>query len=498
MRTKNAVLNMIFTLLKQLVVALSGLILPRLMIGQYGSEANGMIGSITQFLSYIMLMEAGVGGVINASLYKPLHEKDMHKVSGVLAAAKQFYRKIGLMSIIYIITLCVVYPTVVKSSYSTPYIVLLIIILAVGTLMQYFVSLPYISLIKSSQRLWVLSLITIIVQVLTLIFSALLIYADASIHVVKCAACIVGLLTPLLVTLYVHKHYVLPKTAPDNDAIKQRWNGLGHHIAYFIHLNTDIAIITLFMDLSHVSIYMVYHSIVAAIQSLIIAVSDSCSAAFGDLLAEGDDEKTNHNFDRFEFVQTSLTTVLYTITVIMLVPFVRIYTKGIHDADYIQPLFATIIVLAEAVYCVRLIYSTVLLSANKYKETQGHAWAEAGINIVLSVLLVKPLGLIGIAIGTLAGMTARGILDARFLSRKILRRPLCKSGKNIFVSVGVAVVSILCCKLIPIAPQSLIMWIFMAACVSVIVFLIAAAIYSVFYKDQVRDILAVAKKMIKR
>ena len=38
----------------------------------YGSDVNGLVSSITQFLGYIALVEGGVGGVIRAALYKPL------------------------------------------------------------------------------------------------------------------------------------------------------------------------------------------------------------------------------------------------------------------------------------------------------------------------------------------------------------------------------------------------------------------------------------------
>lgn len=498
MRTKNAVLNVLFTLLKQLAAAVSGLILPRLLMGQYGSEANGLVGSITQFLSYISLMEAGVGGVISASLYKPLYQNDMRQVSGVIEAAKRFYHKIGLMAVLYILALCALYPLIIKSSFDAPYVVSLILILAIGTLAQYFVSLPYMALIKASQRLWLISLFTILTTTLTLIASVILIELDASIHAVKGAACAINLLNPLLMTLYVRKKFALPKAEPDNHAIQQRWNGLGHHLAFFIHMNTDIAVLSLFMDLVHVSVYMVYRSVLGVVQSLILSVSESCSAAFGDLLAEGNAEKTNHNFDRFEFVQTGLSAVLYTITFIMIIPFIRIYTRGIHDADYVQPAFAAVIILAETIYCIRLIYSTVLLSANLYKETQSHAWAEAGINIILSVLLVRSMGLVGIAVGTLMGTIVRGIFDARYLCKNLLHRPIRKTIRLLSVSLAASLLSVFCTVLLPLPYHSWLGWAISAACVSAIVVCIFSIAYLVFYRKQMNDMLLIAQKIIRR
>ena len=75
-RTYNAKWNMLSSLLLQVVTAISGLILPRLIIPAFGSEVNGLIATITQFISYITLLEAGVGSVFRASLYKPLHDRN--------------------------------------------------------------------------------------------------------------------------------------------------------------------------------------------------------------------------------------------------------------------------------------------------------------------------------------------------------------------------------------------------------------------------------------
>ena len=58
MRSKKALKNIISSLLLQLITIICGLILPRAIIGEYGSNVNGLISSITQFLTYITLLES--------------------------------------------------------------------------------------------------------------------------------------------------------------------------------------------------------------------------------------------------------------------------------------------------------------------------------------------------------------------------------------------------------------------------------------------------------
>ena len=69
MRTKKALMNVSMSLLLQILVVLYGFIVPKIIISNFGSEVNGLIASITQFLGYIALLESGFGPVVKAVLF---------------------------------------------------------------------------------------------------------------------------------------------------------------------------------------------------------------------------------------------------------------------------------------------------------------------------------------------------------------------------------------------------------------------------------------------
>ena len=119
MRTKKTIVNFIAALFLQLVTGISGLIVPRLFIGAYGSEVNGMISSINQFLSYITFFEAGLSGVILSQLYKPLANNDFKSCNRILADARDFFHKIAAGYVVYVIALIIIYPRLVESDKST-------------------------------------------------------------------------------------------------------------------------------------------------------------------------------------------------------------------------------------------------------------------------------------------------------------------------------------------------------------------------------------------
>lgn len=490
-RTKNAMLNIIFSLILQVVTFTKGLILPRIIIPAYGSDVNGLVLSITQFLTYISLLEAGVGSIFRASLYKPLSKGNLEGISGIVNEQKRFYRKIGTIFIFYVIAVCVFYPLLAKTDASKPYIISLILILSVSTFTEYFVSLPYSSLLSADQKIRVSYIVSIIYTITNILVSLFWVSLKADIRLIYLSMCVIGLLRPLFYTLYVKKHYNLNKKAqPDKTALTQRWNGMVHHFAYYIHTNTDAAILTIFVGTAMVSVYNVYGAIIFGIGSVITSVSTGAAAGLGNLIELNDRKQISQTVNQFELMQGGLATVLYTITALLLIPFIKIYTSDMTDMDYIQPVFGYVLIVAEAIYCFRCIYSTISTNANKFKETQLGAILECSTNLATSLILVLvvQMGLLGVAIGTVTGMFVRYIFEIVFLSQNVLYRPMGRAFKMLAISILVTVISIMFCNVV--LDYSCIndfgSWILYAVITSVMVGCIAIIMYSLLYREVVR------------
>ena len=97
MRKKRALKNIFFALIVQLVTIICGFIVPKMIIVYYGSEINGLINSITQFLAYITLLQSGFGAVVKSILYKPLSENDTSELANILKVTEKFFRKLALI-----------------------------------------------------------------------------------------------------------------------------------------------------------------------------------------------------------------------------------------------------------------------------------------------------------------------------------------------------------------------------------------------------------------
>ena len=95
----------------------------------------------------------------------------------------------------------------------------------------------------------------------------------------------------------------------------------------------------------------------------------------------------NQKLDVYEYIVFALVFFLFTVTALLITPFVQLYTRGIVDTDYNQPLFGFLLVLSEALYLVKLPHLNLAYSANKFKEITIPAYIEAILNIVISVVL---------------------------------------------------------------------------------------------------------------
>ena len=267
MRSKKAIKNIISSVFQQIITFICGLIVPRAIIGTFGSSVNGLISSITQFLSYITLLEAGIGPVIKAALYKPIAKKDRYEIEKILKASQRFFRVISGIFIIYLIILCFVYPLIVQNQFDYMFTVSLILIISISTFAEYFFGMVYKLYLQAEQKTYVTSIIQSTTTILNAILILVLIKFNTSIQIVKLVSAFVFVLRPIVQNIYVRKKYNINfKEVKEKYDLKQKWDGLAQHIAAVVHNNTDVAVLTIFSNTAQLFIIpLLYKNPVTAI-----------------------------------------------------------------------------------------------------------------------------------------------------------------------------------------------------------------------------------------
>ncbi len=478
--------NTITSLLLQITTIICGFVLPRLILQTFGSEVNGLVNSVNQFLHIIAFMELGVGAVVQSSLYKPLADKDNEAISKIMASASKFFRWLGRILLVYVIVLMAIYPYIANQNFSHRYSALLIAAISISYFSQYYFGLANQMLLTADQRGYIHYTAQIITLVANTILCVVVIKMGASIQMVKLVTSLVYLVRPVYLHLYVNNHYKINrKIKYDGEPIKQKWNGIAQHVSSVVLDGTDNIVLTVLSTLSAVSIYSVYHLVVYGVKNLFTSMANGgIQALLGELYAKKEEQKLVSAFSWTEWSLHTGASFLFACTGVLIVPFVRVYTNGITDAEYIQPLFAILIVAANCAHCLRLPYHIMIKAAGRYKETQSSYIIATVINIAISVVTVKFLGLIGVAIGTLVAMLYQTIWMAMYNSKHILNWSLGKFIKQMVIDL----ISIVGCYLaaMPIQLQSVSYksWILMAIECTLICAVVFIIINVVFYRDK--------------
>ena len=224
------------------------------------------------------------------------------------------------------------------------------------------------------------------------------------------------------------------------DVLQNKWAGFSQHVAAIIHNSVDVAVLTFFSNPLEVSVYSVYMLVINSIKDLAVSLSGGIDSWFGNLLAKGDNKTLNENLKLYEFFYFSIVAILFACTMSLELPFVKVYTAGITDADYIRPSFAYIMIFAELVMAIRIPYNSIVLSAGHFKQTQFGAWIEAGLNVSISCILVKKYGIVGVAVGTLIAMLYRTTEYIIYSSKNILKRSAAEAFRKaliVFIEIGI-------------------------------------------------------------
>lgn len=495
-RKQKLSLNTISSLLKQVVGTICGFILPRLFLSHYGSSVNGLVSSISQFLSFASIFDAGMGVVIEASLYKPLAEKDQLNINRVLTSGQRFYYRIATIYAIYVIGLIFAYPAVIESEYDYFFVVTLIIAISLSSFGQYCFGVVNSVFLAADQRTYVNSVAYIVTIVLNTLLGAILINLNCSVQIVKLVASLTFLLRPIILKAYVKSKYNINWKEPyTEEPIKQKWNGFAQHIASLILQNTDVVILSVFSTLENVSIYSIYYLVVHSIQEVINSATVGIRPLLGDMLARKEMKHLDRVFSEVEAIMHAGTTFIFGMTMILLVPFVKVYTAGVTDANYDVPIFSFLLCFAYYINCSRYPYQAVIMAAGHFKQTQSSAIIEAVINIVITIICVFKFGLIGVVCGTVIAMTYRTIYFVVYLKKNILHRPIAKFIRVELIDAISLSVMIGTTTFLNLDGISYFAWIKMAVIAGLICILECVVIQLIFNRDIVRNAI---NKLIKR
>lgn len=421
--SKKVSLNLVLGILSELLTIVLGILVPRFILTSYGSEVNGLLTSVTQVYSYVALLEAGIGTATVQALYKTIGNKDRLSTNSVLAATNRYYHRTGILYFIAILLFSIIYPLVVCTEIPIITIVLVIVFNGLGSVINYFFQGKYFLLLQAEGKNYIKTSLTMATNVFKNIAKIALMAIGFDVVFVQAISMVISLIQMIYITWYIKKNYswIDLSVKPDFQAISQSKNVLVHQISGLIYNNTDSITLTIFCGLKTVSIYSMYTLLFGMISTALSTVSSSILFTLGQMF-HIDKERFMKLYDTYELYYMTLVFALYSVANFFILPFMRLYTGGINDVDYIDPILPLMFISTYLLSCGRSAPNQAINFAGHFKKTQNRAIAEAAINLIVSVIAVQFLGIYGVLVGTIAALLYRSNDIILYASHHILNR----------------------------------------------------------------------------
>ncbi|WP_256758993.1 lipopolysaccharide biosynthesis protein [Cohnella sp. WQ 127256] len=498
MRTKRAIHNFATSVLMQFTAFLLGLIMPRLFISTYGSEVNGMISSIRNLLAYLMIVEGGVRNASISTLYTPLSNKDQGAVNGILSASRVLFKRAGYIFLVLIIVVSVLYPFIISKHVDPITSLLMVLLLGMTSLVDLALIGKYYVLLTADQKGYIFTYIQMISMVLTAGINIILIYSGFSIVVVTAAAIIVIALRVALLRTYIYKRYSSFNyhSEPNKQAIGQRKDAFVHQITGLVIVNSPILLITLFCGLKEVSVFAVYSMVVSGVITLISGLCDGMLAGLGDVIAKNESSILKRSFASIEFSYFLIISCLYTTTFLLLIPFIKLYTSGFTDANYLRPTLVIMFIVVGVLQNVRELFKTVVYAAGHFKQTRNRSLIEAGINVVMSILFIYLFGMEGVLLGAICSYTYRTIDFVRYASIHILKRSPLLTLRKALRNALLALIAAVPLLVMPIGAANLFQLFLWGVTIFIWSFVIIFGGNALLERDAARDIVNRVRTMV--
>lgn len=416
---------MFWSLLLQAVTLAVGFLVPRSVIACYGSEVNGLVTSLTQFVSYISLVEAGISAAAVFALYKPLAEEDGDGINVVVSAAKRFYYKSGWVFVALVAILAFAYPLFVDiGSLSRLQVAVLVVSLSAMGILDFFTLAKYRVLLTASQRNWMVQLGTIVYRVLNAAVIVTMAHEGFPVEAVYVAAILPVIVRTAILSAYTRRVFPNADFSADDKGFKldQRWDAFFLQVLGVVQNGAPIIVATfLLQDLTMVSVYSVYLLVANGVQSLCSAFSNGTQSSFGDVIVRHQSDVLKRTFGELQTLVYTVNALFCGVAFVLIGSFVSLYTQGVADVSYDYPLIGFLVILNVFLYHLKTPQGLLVIAAGMYRETRVQTSIQTVILIVGSLALGAAFGVPGIIAGCCLSNLYRDIDLMYFIPKRLTK-----------------------------------------------------------------------------
>ena len=376
----------------------------KIFLESLGADFIGLTGSIGSLLGFLNLAELGIGSAIGYVLYKPIFEKDKLKINEIISVLGYLYRIVGVIILGAGILLSCFLPLIFKDvEFDFPIIYFAYFSFLFSSLIGYFINYRQ-TLLGADQRNYVVTAYFQTSNILKTVLQMILAYYYGSYFVWICIEFIFGIIHSVILNWKINQVYPWLKADIKNggalrhkypEVIKYTKQLFVHKIGEVAQSQVTVFLIYAFGSLHAVAYYGNYTIITSKLSGLISSLLGSTTASVGNLISEGDIERSHRVYWEMTAISFYLSGICAVSLYYLLPQFIVLWI----GEEYLMS--QTILCLIITSFCLSLIRS----ATSQFKYGFGlfaDVWAplaESSILVLVSVIAGKIWGLEGVLLG---------------------------------------------------------------------------------------------------
>lgn len=451
---KKKFINLAASIFSNLVLIVFGLLLPKILISEMGSEINGYLSTANTIFGYVALVEAGLGAACLNSLYKPLSEKNGECVANIVKSSRKQYCVVALLYFLISSSVAFIFPLFVTTD--IPYITLALVIFlgGLGGSLLILLTSAIKQLLLANGEHYIELIIHSVFYIISSCSQLLVIKLTKNIILMQSAFVICQIVEGLIYFAYFKIRYKKISAIKCNGDYKfsEKKYFVVHQISNVVFSCTDILLISTLCSLKEASIYSVYSLIFLSVSKILNSIFASLSYILGDSYFKDRNQyiKTRRTFG---IAFNALSFSLLTVALLLCNPFVRMYTSTA-DINYVDLYLPNLFFITEILTTIRLVPTFSIKVSNNVKQNIWSTITESAINILVSIFGCMLFGIYGVLIGTICALSFRTIQTFIYERKRIVKTSESPDILNLFLYVFVFIFLYRCSSFIKIELNS--------------------------------------------
>ncbi|MBE7020154.1 MAG: sugar translocase [Ruminococcaceae bacterium] len=404
-RTKNSIKNAFTGIMGQILVIIMQFLTRTVFIYTLNEQYLGISGLFTNIISMLSLAELGVGTAIMYKLFKPIEEEDQHKIYLIMKFYKTVYRAIGLVILVIGLALMPFLKFFIKGDISFVNIYFIFFLHLIQCVSSYIFYAYKSALINANQKEYITSLINTIFLFISNIAQIISLFLCKSFELYITISIFNIIAINIAASIFCNKLYpyinkktneTLPKEEK-KEIFKDCYALFIYKVNGVVLSATDNIIISKFIGIITVGFYSNYSMIYSILNNFLTKFYNAITASLGNLHAQNDKKTEYDVFMQINFLTFVISTVAGVEIALVSNEFIKLW---IGEKFVISEIIAWLLGYKFFLEGQKKVLSTYRNTMGIFQQAKYRPAIGALINLIVSIILVKFIGLPGVILGT--------------------------------------------------------------------------------------------------